>query len=258
MIRAFIAITMLMAGHTLAADERPDTLFQYSTINALLNQLYDGDMTFEALLFYGDTGLGTVNGLDGEMIALDGVFYHARADGRVYQLARRRQTPFAVVKFFAADHTAPLPPALDYQALQDHLTELIENANLFQAFRIDGLFKSITMRTESKQSKPYRPLADIMKEEITFSYEDVEGTLIGFYVPTYMKGLNILGYHFHFISCDRTRGGHVLAVVTGEGTIAIDQTAAFRMVLPEVEGFADLDLSGDRELILQQIESANE
>ena len=57
-------------------------LFQASTIGALLDGSYDGDLTFAELAERGDLGLGTLNGLDGEMIAIDGEFLRADVDGR--------------------------------------------------------------------------------------------------------------------------------------------------------------------------------
>jgi len=51
------------------------TLFQTSTIDALLEGEYDGDISFAELEERGDFGLGTLEALDGEMIALDGGFY---------------------------------------------------------------------------------------------------------------------------------------------------------------------------------------
>ena len=53
----------LHGGH----DEH--ALFQASTVSALLDGAYDGDLTFADLASQGDTGLGTLNGLDGELIA---------------------------------------------------------------------------------------------------------------------------------------------------------------------------------------------
>jgi acetolactate decarboxylase len=53
---------------------RPHETFQTSTIAALLDGAYDGDVTFAELAERGDFGLGTLDGCDGEMIALDGSF----------------------------------------------------------------------------------------------------------------------------------------------------------------------------------------
>src|SRR5919202_5710743 len=76
------------------------TLFQTSTIEALLDGNYDGDVTFAELEDRGDFGLGTLNALDGEMIALDGSFYQVKSDGRAYPIDGKARTPFAVVTVF--------------------------------------------------------------------------------------------------------------------------------------------------------------
>ena len=45
-----------------------ETLSQVSTINALLAGVYDGILTVGELKGYGDFGIGTFEGLDGEMV----------------------------------------------------------------------------------------------------------------------------------------------------------------------------------------------
>jgi len=68
---------------------KSNTLFQTSTISALLEGVYDGETTYKALKQYGDFGLGTFDGLDGEMIGLEGKFYQVKADGLLIQLMIR-------------------------------------------------------------------------------------------------------------------------------------------------------------------------
>jgi acetolactate decarboxylase len=70
-------------------------LFQTSTIDALLHGEYDGDVDFAELSGRGDFGLGTLEALDGEMVALDGGFYQVKADGRAHEIDPRARTPFA-------------------------------------------------------------------------------------------------------------------------------------------------------------------
>jgi len=82
-----------------------DLLFQTSTIDALLEGVYDGDITFGELKKYGDFGLGTFNGLDGEMLELDGRAYQIKTDGVAYAVNDSMKTPFAVVTFFEPDET---------------------------------------------------------------------------------------------------------------------------------------------------------
>ena len=45
-------------------------VFQASTISALLDGAYEGDVTFAELASRGDFGIGTLNGCDGEMVAM--------------------------------------------------------------------------------------------------------------------------------------------------------------------------------------------
>jgi alpha-acetolactate decarboxylase len=80
----------------LHAEREPHVLFQASTIGALLDGAYEGDLTFAELAEHGDLGLGTLNGLDGEMIALDGAFFRADADGAIHPVPPQEKTPFAV------------------------------------------------------------------------------------------------------------------------------------------------------------------
>lgn len=237
-----------------AVAKEADTLFQYSTINGLLNGFYDGDLTFSVLAANGDLGLGTFNHLDGEMVAVDGMFYQVRMDGAAYPVSGFQKTPFAVVTHFDIDQGAVLPGNLDYAGLQQELTRLASNRNHFYAFRIQGRFAKMTVRSVPAQSPPYRPLAEVVKEQAVFQYEDVEGTLVGFYTPDYMKGLNVPGYHFHFLNNDRTRGGHVLALQSVAGKIEIDEVSEVLMSLPNSQTFAALELAKNQDRELEKVE----
>ena len=80
-----------MREEELHAEHEPHVLFQASTIGALLDGAYEGDLSFAELAEHGDLGLGTLNGLDGEMIALDGRFYRADVEGASHRGRRRRR-----------------------------------------------------------------------------------------------------------------------------------------------------------------------
>ena len=82
--------------------------FQTSTIAALLDGAYDGDVTFAELAERGDFGLGTLDGCDGEMIALDGSFLRADVEGRLHPVPPEARTPFAVVTRFRPLHSLEL------------------------------------------------------------------------------------------------------------------------------------------------------
>ena len=99
----------------LHAERDPHVLFQASTIGALLDGAFDGDLSFAELAEHGDLGLGTLNGLDGEMIALEGRFYRADVDGHVRPVAPGERTPFAVVTRFEPTVEAEVEGPLSHE-----------------------------------------------------------------------------------------------------------------------------------------------
>ena len=230
-------------------------LYQYSTVSALLAGYYDGSMNISQLRQHGDTGLGTINGVDGELVVVDGTFYSIKADGKAYVLDDSTQTPFAVMAFWQEVTAQPLPADMDYEAMCSWLDPLLAAPNHYHMLRIDGVFSSMTVRSELRQTRPYRPLAQVMKtDQRFFELSEITGTMIGFKMPELMAGLNVPGYHFHFISEDRLRGGHVLKVKTESGQVRINQLGRLAMDLPEGNEFDNLDLANKREAELRSVE----
>jgi acetolactate decarboxylase len=216
------------------AGEKPfhHTLFQTSTIDALLDGNYDGDVSFAELKARGDFGLGTFDALDGEMIALDGDFYQIRADGEAYPVDEHAKTPFAVVTIFEPALSETLDSAMDLAALYARVDQLFDDASTCCAVRVDGHFEHVRTRSVPRQHKPYAPLVEVMKNQPIFDLSDVQGTLLGFRFPDYAQGLNVAGYHFHFITADRSSGGHVLECLLTGGELRVDHEADLRVELP--------------------------
>jgi acetolactate decarboxylase len=231
-----------------------NTLMQVSTIDALLAGIYDGQVPIRTLLKHGNTGLGTFNALDGEMIIIDRTVYQARTDGTVRVIPPEITTPFAAVVEFEADQTGLLNKPMGQETLKAHIDEKAPNKNLFLAIRIDGTFPTMKVRSVPKQKKPYPPLAEVAKHQTVFNYTNVTGTVIGFRCPTFVKGLNVPNYHLHFISDNRQHGGHILDFTTESGTLQLDTCNRFTMVLTDREAFAGADLSKDRSHELEKVE----
>ena len=105
------------------------TIFQNSLMTALLDGIYDGEMTISELLGKGNFGLGTFDGLDGEMIILDGTCYQLRGDGSAQIADLDQRTPYAVATNFVPRITAVAPQLVAGAVQNDHLTvEAIEGA----------------------------------------------------------------------------------------------------------------------------------
>ena len=77
--------------------ERARTLYQTSTMSALVDGIYDGSMTIAELLEHGDFGVGTFNQLDGEMVVNEGVCFHLFSSGEARVASPHDLTPFAAV-----------------------------------------------------------------------------------------------------------------------------------------------------------------
>ena len=240
LVLALLVITIGMpgcSGSTKCPDstEDKDVLFQTSMISVLSQGDYDGDLTYKELEKHGDFGLGTFDGLDGEMIALEGEFYQIKVDGMAYPVEGAMETPFAVVTFFEPDKAVSLDNIVDYEQLKQQLDGMLPNRDIFYAIKIEGVFGYIKARSVPAQSKPYLSLDEALKGQRIFEFHGFAGTLVGFWCPSYVDEINVPGYHFHFITADRKAGGHLLDCRIQSAKAKIDYTSEFYLVLPEGE-----------------------
>ena len=225
---AILAIFLAFAG----CSHQPGVVYQNSTIDALLDGNYEGEVTFRQLRKHGDFGIGTFDAVDGEMVALDGKFYQVRSSGAVTVVDENALTPFSAVTFFKADGSYPLVVKASYLQLQAVLDGVRLSQGRPCAIRVDGHFSSIRVRSVSKQSPPYPPLAEVVKGQSEFTLTDVDGTLVGFWFPESMRHVNVPGYHFHFITADRRAGGHMLALQLESGTVQAAEMTSVEIALP--------------------------
>ncbi len=231
-----------------------DSVVQIATIDALLAGLYDGVTSIGSLKQYGDFGIGTFDALDGEMVVLDGTVYRVSADGRAAVVLDSETTPFATLTTFVADQQVEVPPQTDLRGFRSLVDVALPSANLFYAFRLEGHFKTMMTRSVPRQNKPYKPLVEVVKDQLVFNFEDVKGVLVGFYCPTFVKGINVPGYHLHFLTADRKGGGHVLDFSVYKAALKIDKLSRFVLQLPQTEGFAKADLHLNRQDELKKVE----
>jgi len=261
-IKIFVLFTAFLAfspAVSSALEDPNDVLFQPSVITALMQGVFDGSMTYEELSSHGDFGLGTFNGLDGEMVEVDGQFYQVKADGAVYPVNSSMKTPFAIVTYFTPDKEmnfhASGNGSINLTMLQRYLENQMPSKNIFYAIRIDGVFDYIKTRSVPAQVKPYPTLTEAVKNQSIFEMFNQSGTVIGFWSPAYASGINLAGYHFHFLNNKRTAGGHVLDLRLKNASIALDYTPEFFVNLPNEIEFLQADLGGTNQGDLKKAES---
>ena len=253
-IRSLFLLAAAFSSQSLQHADAGDTLVQVSTIDALVKGIFDGGVNFGELRKLGDFGIGTLDNLDGEMLALDGKFYQITSDGVVHEVPDQKETPFSAMTFFKSDKTIPLQAADSLAGLQKQLDAATSSGNLFYAVKVTGTFPVMNLRSVPRQNPPFVTLPEAVKHQSVFKLENVRGTLVGFRCPDYVKGINVPGYHFHFISEDRKQGGHVLECTLASGEAGLDTLENFKMLLPQDEAFLKADFTTHDEAALEAVE----
>jgi acetolactate decarboxylase len=229
-------------GDTGRVDNTRRTVFQTSLMSALLEGVYDGDLSVAELLEHGDFGLGTFNALDGEMLVLDGVCHRLRADGTAERAADDDLTPFAVVMPFEPTIGFDVTERSSREDVVARIIGSVDSQNYLFAVRVRGRFASVTTRTVRRQQKPYPPMSEAVKGEAVVTFDDVDGAVAGFRTPLYERGIGVPGGHVHFIDDAFSAGGHVLDFVLENGRVDICKGSDLSLRLPLDEEFGEADL----------------
>jgi acetolactate decarboxylase len=230
-----------------------NSIYLCSPVNALVEGIYEQKIPFTELRKHGDFGLGTFNNLDGEMVMLDGKIYQITSEGRVNIIEETALTPFSCVSFYQPATHDELDHELDYEAFLEWLTGLLPSPNIFYAIRIEGLFAYVKTRSVPKQEN-YRPLVEVAREQPTFEFSDITGTLAGFYTPSFMGSLSVPGLHLHFLSADLQHGGHLLACRPQKISAGIQFLHHLELGLPMSLDYLTWDFQRDTEGDLHKAE----
>jgi acetolactate decarboxylase len=222
----------------------PGAVSQFAVLDALLGGVYSQGIAARDVRALGDTGIGCCEGLGGEVILIDGELLECTADGPPRRMDDDEVLPFANVCTVGPSSTVPAVRG-DLAALGALVEQRLRRRNLFHAVRWDGTVDRIRTRVTRRQSPPLRPLADVAAEQIETDTVAVEGSLVGFWMPRIYQGITVAGLHLHFISADRTVGGHVLRADLGPGVLRMTAFADFHLRVPTDDRFLATELSHD-------------
>jgi acetolactate decarboxylase len=252
---SFDHVTSMALAHYLGKPIH--TLFQVSMSAALVEGLYQGAVRVSRLLRHGDFGLGTFVDLDGEMVILDGICYRVAPTGRVTIVPSDRLVPYAVVTRFTPDISIQVQRLKSFAELTAVCDRLRDSQNAFYAFRVEGRFSFVKTRL-MKAVHEGTELKGAAARQKEFDFEYQQGTLIGLWSPGFAETLSISGYHFHFLSTDRTAGGHVLKCKMTDVRITGCALYEMHVSLPETAEFLRADLNRDPNDDLMSTEQHNE
>lgn len=257
----FILVIMISACKSQLENEKgiddAFPIFQRSTIDALLAGRYDDEFTIGEAKKRGNFAIGTFNALDGELVALDGNYYQVKTDGVPVLLEDSVKTPFVTTDFFVGHDSVEIGGGLNFEKLSAVLDDQIARTHNIIAVKIEIKLDSLTLRSVPRQSPPYRPLVEVVSNQTIFKHQNLSGTFVGFKFPEYLEGVNVPGYHFHFLSDDLKIGGHVLNFLSAGGMAYFDSESAFYLSIPQDSIFQSKDLSIDRKEELHKVESDN-
>lgn len=233
-------------------------LIQASTLNALMLGNFDETVKVKDFLHHADTGIGTYTGLDGEAIFEDGVAYKATADGKVVTMKPDDGVAFGTVAEFderVEEHEIENIP--DIEALKTALESFVkDNKNVFYMVKLVGAFNTMHVRSCFPSEKPYPTLSEVAENQREFRYEKTFGTVVAVFCPQYVNGINLPGWHFHYLSGDKTQGGHILGLSADTLKMKINKLEEFDLTLPQNDEFAKRNLCEDLSAKTAAVEGA--
>lgn len=234
------------------------TLIQASTLNALMLGNFDKTVSVKDFLHHADTGIGTYTGLDGEAIFEDGVAYKATADGKVSVMQPEDGVAFgAVAKFDESVREVELKNISDIETLKQALEPYVkDDQNIFYMIKAKGVFKTMHVRSCFASEKPYPTLSEVAQDQREFHFENTRGDVIAVWCPKYVNGINLPGWHFHYLSGDKTQGGHILGLSADSLRVKINKIERFDLTLPQNPEFAQRDLCEDLSAKTAAVEGA--
>ncbi len=240
---------------------KSNKIYQVSTLQALALGYTRPVVTVEELLENGDTGLGTFENVDGEMIILDGVCYQAKQNGSIVRSPDSAGVPFAVAGSVKDGRKIEMGEMRNIDAIKLELTLRIDEAfelNSIHIARIDGFFDIIHARAGAPYRSQHVTLKNILsKTQKDFCFEKLYGTLVCVYYPDYMDGINASGWHLHFISKDKKLGGHVFEVSMSSGECLLQKMDRIEIQLPREAAFDTYTLKEASNDEIKEVEQGN-
>lgn len=207
-------------------------IWQLSTFARLNAGGFDGILTAGEVKRHGTLGLAAADQLNGEMALVDGRFYQFLASGQVVQAPDSMRLPFAEVTPWNGGRDVPVAPGQTFGADTASLLPPPADTTGFYAVRMEGTWDTIIVRTFRQQTPPYPTLGQAAANEVRDTLVGARGTLVGFWQPPFAQGMSIAGYHLHFVSEDRARGGHVLAFRARSARMQLSERRELTVRLP--------------------------
>ena len=226
--------------------KQTDLFYHYSIWHAFVNKVFEGNLTVAELKTKGDIGLGSYTKLDGELVMLDGVPYQVTEDGKVSVPSDETKIVYTNATFFEPDFSFNINQLINYDTLRAKINEKLPSKNMFYGFKIYGDFSYMKCGGLHKQEPPFKDGLDVLiPNRPVFERENFKGTMVGFFCPDFIGDINASGYHLHFISEDKTFGGHVMEFKAKSLAVAFDEMYEYQFVLPNTDAYRNVGFDAE-------------
>lgn len=157
---------------------------------------------------YNDLGVG-ITATRETVVILEGRFFRVSSKGVTIEMEERQEVRHAMIVTFDAENLRNDFEVSGIEELVDRCEKLRAAKNIFYALRVDGEFRSLTLRSAPCPQVPQHPAAGQHSVHPRI-VENVEGTLIGIWSSRFTSNICAPGYHFYFVSRERDRSGSVI------------------------------------------------
>jgi len=215
-------------------------IYFVSVVDALFNNVLESNISVSDVLKHGGFGIGTLDSVEGEMVIYENSVYTATGEGDLHCVEGSSKTPMAIVTNFIPSISIEAKN-VSFKKLLEIIDDKIINKNLLYAVKIEGVLSEIVLRCHDKQSRPFDEFKVILNKSKIFKKNNIKGVLVGFKLPHYIKNVNLVGYHFHFVDEKRKIGGHVYDGLFDKANVEISVHHSFFVELNNHEDFANVD-----------------
>ncbi len=244
-MKFFTSIATLVASISLFAADTEPGIYQISTMNAIHAGVFDAHFPYKEVMKQGTLGVGFVHNLKGEMIAVDGHYYHLHTSGKAEVLDPDETCPFARVVPFNPETHFVMRKEKGFASVTRRIMQQFPSHNTLYAIKIQGIFPRVKLRVLREMKPPYTKLEEAKKDQNEFTLYDVKGTVVGFFTPQFLTSVYDSEFNFSFISSDFKTGGHVLDMSVENVNVLIQPIYKTELILPHHLTFQQAPISGD-------------
>ncbi len=210
------------------------TIYQFSHFLAVSKGCYEGEISVGELKQYGNTGLGTFNALNGELVVIDNTFYHC-SNGQPRIAEDSERLAWAAITLLQQYQVFSLSHISSLAKLQEAILNNLPSPNYPFALSIKANVQNIALGSVPKQQKPYKAISEVIEESLLINTGKRDVNIVGFYAPEFMHPIKSSGLHLHFVDEKVQIGGHILDIDLNHAEISLQQINSFNLLLPQID-----------------------